>query len=193
MTRRARPLAGLLGVLALLLAARAEGVVTASPIAAGCYALPRGCRVHVDPFTLQPASGWHLRSFQVVLGRAQVYDLHTDQDNPPSAAYTPTMPKLGFAARCETSYSAKVVAMDSGDLIPATVGQTEPFTCPTAVPESDAAPLGAIAALALLARGARANRGFASACTRLHRRWLSGRGHVKRMGGSGSLVSAGPR
>jgi len=155
---RGRPLARIIGAAMLLASTRAEAI-TADPIAAGCFATRRGCHLQLDAFTLHIAPGQHLESLQVLLGRGTVYDFRPDQSNPPSLDYTPTMPRLGFAARCETSYVATVLAQDTGDASPVTLGQTTSFTCPKAVPEPGAGPLGAVAALALLAR-ARARHHF---------------------------------
>lgn len=155
---RLGPLAGATCVLGLLAASGAESVVTTSPFAAACFAARRGCRVAVDPFTLHVPLGQHLASFQIGMGTSTVYDFHTDSSNPPSGNYTPTMPRLGFAARCETSYVAKLSAKDTSDAVPVIVADTTPIPCP--VPEPDAAALGSGALLALVARAAARNLEF---------------------------------
>ena len=176
MKRRLAPLAGGACVLVLIAASSAQAVVTTSPFAAACFAARRGCRVTVDPFTLQVSIGQRLASFQIGLGTSTVYDFHTDQSNPPSGSYTPTIPRLGFAARCNTSFAARLSAQGSGDVAPVILAETTPIVCP--VPEPGALAQGAGAVLALAAgragrrlarRDARADAVRKISCDPMHR------------------------
>jgi hypothetical protein len=49
------------------------------------------------------------------MGTSAVYGFHTDLNNPPSGNYASTMPRLGFAVRCDRSYAARLSAQDTGD------------------------------------------------------------------------------
>ena len=149
MKQRLGLLAGTGCVLALLVASSAHALVTTSPFAAACFAARRDCRVTVDPFTLHVPVGERLVSLEIQIGTSTVYDFHTDQSNPPSGNYTPTMPRLGFAARCDTSYVARLGARDSSDGGPVILSETTPISCP--VPEPGATALGMVALLALAA------------------------------------------
>ena len=168
MTRQVRALLGVAALLSLA-PSSASAVVTSTPIAAACSAVARGCRVQLDPFALQPALGRRLERFSVELGGQPVYDFAWDQSNPPSAAYVPSAPANGLAARCEQSYVVTVHAMDDLDASPVLVGQTDAVTCPVRVPDPGAQP-GAFAAAAALfalvrrARGATHRSRLASSC-----------------------------
>jgi len=154
--RARRALAGTVALLSLA-ASPVCAVVTASPIAAACYAVARGCRVQVDPFALQPPLGRSLERFSVELDGQSVYDFATDTSNPPVGAYVPSAPARGFAARCEQSYVLTVRAMDDLDASPLVVGQTDSILCPVRVPEPGArfGSVAVVAALLAVARRAR--------------------------------------
>lgn len=143
---------------AALLAPAQAGAASASPIQASCFAASRDCRIHVDPFTIAVAPGQRLQSFQLQVGGLPVYDYRTDASNPPAGPYAPTLPKPGFAARCEQTYVVKLVGRDSGDPSPLELGQTAPVTCPAPEPAPGAAALAAAGTLAVL-KGSRRGSG----------------------------------
>lgn len=161
MKRHLKPLAAAACVLVLIAASSAQAVVTSSPFAAACFAARRGCRVTVDPFTLQVPPGQHLARFQIGLGTSTVYDFHTDRSNPPSGSYTPTMPRLGFAARCSASATARLSAQDTGDGAPVILAETTSIVCPVPEPGALAQSAGAVLALITGCVGRRLARGKA--------------------------------
>ena len=148
MTQQVRALLAVAALLSLA-PSSASAVVTSTPIAAACTTVARGCRVQLDPFALQPALGRRLERFSFELDGQPVYDFAWDQSNPPSAAYVPSAPANGLAARCEQSYVVTVRAMDDLDASPVLVGQTDAVTCPVRVPDPGSQP-GAFAAAAAL-------------------------------------------
>ena len=151
MTPRKRAVAAFASALALLLSVRA-GAVTGTPIRAACYEVRGRCRVHVEPFTLTPAPASHLESLTIRFGSSAVYDFRTDTSNPPTGAYTPVLPRRDFAAQCETSHAVSVTAKDSTAASTVEIGQSASLTCPTPLPEPDAALLAAMAVFTMLAR-----------------------------------------
>ena len=120
----------------------AQGAVNiyASPVQAGCYlARHDQCKIHVDPFTINIASGKKLVFFQLVTIQAGsgaqrvIYDFRTDQSNPVpfvGNTYTPSMVAKDFAATCGLGYSLSLQGQDSGDMGPFNLGLTHQFTCP---------------------------------------------------------------
>ncbi len=122
----------------------AEPNIYASPVHGGCYiAAPSDCRLHVEPFTLNIASGKKLVRFQLVAiqsggGTQQViYDFRPDASNPvPSSGttYTPSLVTQDFAATCGKSYTISLQGQDSGDATLYNLGLTGQFTCPSAAP-----------------------------------------------------------
>jgi hypothetical protein len=116
----------------------AAPLVFASPINGGCYiAAPNQCRLHVDPFTVNIASGKRLESLQLQANGKTVYDFRTDISNPPPSigtTYTPSLVAQDFAATCGVTYTLNIVGKDSGDTNPLNMGLTGPFVCPTSVP-----------------------------------------------------------
>ncbi len=118
--------------------------IFASPIQAGCYiAAPNDCRIHVDPFTIDIASGQKLVFFQLVtilIGtgtQTVIYDFHTDQSNPApfiGSTYSPSLVSQDFAATCGKSYQLSLQGRDSGDTSAFNLGLTNTFTCPSKVP-----------------------------------------------------------
>ena len=118
--------------------------IFASPIQAGCYiAAPNDCRIHVDPFTVDIASGQKLVFFQLVaiqIGTGQqtiIYDFHTDQSNPApfiGSTYSPSLVAQDFAATCGKAYQLSLQGRDSGDTSAFNLGLTSTFTCPSRVP-----------------------------------------------------------
>jgi hypothetical protein len=124
--------------------AKAEVNIFASPIQAGCYiAAPRDCRLHVDPFTINIASGeklvlFKLVSIQVGPGTQRViYDFRTDQSDPPppsGTTYTPSLVTQDFAATCGQQYMISLQGQDTGDTGIFNLGLTDAFTCPSTAP-----------------------------------------------------------
>ena len=122
----------------------AEPEIFASPIHGGCYVSgPAECRLHVEPFTINIASGKKLVQFSLVAiqmsGGAQtvIYDWRPDQSNPaPSSGttYTPSLVSQDYAATCGKSYEISLQGKDSGDTNVFNLGLTGQFTCPTAAP-----------------------------------------------------------
>jgi hypothetical protein len=114
--------------------------IFASPVHAGCYlAKLDRCKIHVEPFTLNIASGKKLVQFRLVtiLGRtgAQtvIYNWRPDQSNPaPSVGttYTPSLVAKDFAATCGESYEVSLQGQDTGDAGLLNLGLTAQFTCP---------------------------------------------------------------
>lgn len=118
--------------------------IFASPVQAGCYVVAPGqCRIHVDPFTINLASGKKLVFFKLVLiavpGGAQttVYDFHPDQSNPVPASgstYTPSGVAQDIAATCGTSYQLSLQGQDTGDSSAFNLGLTSTIACPATAP-----------------------------------------------------------
>jgi hypothetical protein len=108
---------------------------------AGCYLARHDlCKIHVDPFTINLASGKKLALFQLVTTRIGtgdqqvIYDFRPDQSNPvPSLGntYTPSNVKKDFAATCGQKYTLSLQGQDTGDTVPFNLGITTQFTCPT--------------------------------------------------------------
>ncbi|RIL08045.1 MAG: hypothetical protein DCC71_00915 [Proteobacteria bacterium] len=157
MTRRARALVWAAACASLATGA-AEAFVSASPIAAACYAAERGCRVQLDPFALEVPLGRRLAHVSIELDGQPVYDFSTDASNPPAGAYVPTLPARGFAARCEESYVLTVRAQDDGDAVASVAAQTDAIPCPVRVPEPEASLAAGAALGVLLARRRRRTR-----------------------------------
>ena len=118
--------------------------IFASPVHAGCYlARADRCKIHVEPFTINIASGKKLAQFQLVAIRmgtgtqTVIYDWRPDQSNPvPSigTTYTPSLVAKDFAARCGETYEISLQGKDSGDTNVFDLGLTGQFTCPTKAP-----------------------------------------------------------
>ena len=123
---------------------KAEVNIFASPIQGGCYiSAPHECRLHVDPFTINIASGeklvlFRLVSIQVGPGTQRVfYDFRTDQSNPAPPignTYTPSLVTQDFAATCGQQYMISLQGQDSGDTGIFNLGLTAAFTCPSTAP-----------------------------------------------------------
>src|SRR5512135_501278 len=115
--------------------------IFASPVHAGCYKVkPDRCKIHVEPFTINIASGTKLAQFRLLTiqggtGTQQViYDWRPDQSNPaPSigTTYTPSEVAKDFAATCGRSYLVNLQGRDTGDAALLSLGLTAQFTCPT--------------------------------------------------------------
>ena len=134
------------GILATWLAiahhsrAAAAPEIFASPVHAGCYiAAPSDCRIHVEPFTIQLATGEKLVYFKLIAiqfpGGKQtvIYDFRPDQSNPaPSSGttYRPSLVAQDFAATCSQSYKVSLQGRDTGDTNLLNLGLTSQFTCP---------------------------------------------------------------
>jgi hypothetical protein len=124
--------------------AKAEINIYASPIQAGCYiAASNDCRMHVEPFTLDLASGTKLVYFQLISinssngAQRVIYDFRPDQSNPVpylGDTYTPSLVAQDFAATCGTTYEISLQGQDTGDPGPLNLGLTGQFTCPTVAP-----------------------------------------------------------
>ena len=123
---------------------RLAGAIFASPVQAGCYiAASNDCRVHVEPFTIDLASGQHLVFFSLVLiqqgtgTQTKAYDWRPDQSNPaPSvgSTYSPTIPSQDIGVSCGKSYEVSLQGQDTGDAGGFNLGLTGFFTCPSTVP-----------------------------------------------------------
>jgi hypothetical protein len=116
--------------------------IFASPVQAGCYiAGPNDCRIHVDPFTINVASGKKLVYFSLVaiqgVTSTMIYNFRTDQSNPVpfvGSTYTPSLVAQDFGATCGKSYILSLQGQDSGDTGGFSLGLTSQFTCPTNIP-----------------------------------------------------------
>ncbi len=118
--------------------------IYASPIHGGCYiAGPSDCRLHVEPFTINLASGRKLVKFQLITIQAGtgiqkvIYDFRPDQSNPaPSSGstFTPSLVAQDFAATCGKSYEISLQGQDTGDPNPLSLGLTGWFTCTASMP-----------------------------------------------------------
>ncbi len=119
-------------------------LVFASPVHGGCYiAAPGQCKIHVEPFTINIASGTKIALFRLVAirlpGGAQttIYDWRPDQSNPApptGTTYTPSLVTQDFAATCGNNYEVSLQGRDTGDVNVFNLGLTGQFTCPTTVP-----------------------------------------------------------
>jgi len=121
--------------------ASAAPAIFASPIQAGCYlALLNQCKIHVDPFTINLASGRKLVYFSLFAirsGRSPVaiYNWRPDLSNPApltGSTYTPSRVAKDFAVTCGYSYTVSLQGQDTGDSTFFQLGVTNPFTCPKA-------------------------------------------------------------
>ena len=119
---------------------RAEPQIFASPVHAGCYLdkIDR-CKIHVEPFTINLATGKKLALFKLVTitagtgAQTVIYDFRPDQSNPaPSSGttYTPSLVAQDFAATCSQSYMVSLQGRDTGDTNLFNLGLTSQFTCP---------------------------------------------------------------
>jgi hypothetical protein len=118
--------------------------IFASPIQGGCYiAGPSECRLHVEPFTINLASGKKLVFFELVtiqIGTGTqrvIYDFRTDASNPvpfSGSTYTPSLVTQDFAATCGSKYEISLQGQDSGDSGPLNLGLTGQIQCPSAAP-----------------------------------------------------------
>jgi hypothetical protein len=107
----------------------------ASPVHAGCYlAAPNECRIHVDPFTANVATGERLEKFQLKANGNIIYDFGMDVSNAPIDDYTPTLVGLDFAVVCGNTYQVSALTKDSGDPSLGVAGLTAEFTCPSGTP-----------------------------------------------------------
>jgi len=119
---------------------RAEPQIFASPVHAGCYLekIDR-CKIHVEPFTINLASGKKLVSFTLLTITAGtgvqtvIYNFRPDQSNPVpylGNTFTPSLVAKDFAATCSQSYMVSLQGQDTGDATPFNLGVTGQFTCP---------------------------------------------------------------
>ena len=110
-----------------------EPLVSSTSLNAGCALVtPSTCKIHVDPFTIPIAPGKTLEAFQIRANGVVIYDYKTDVSNPPTGIFSPTLVKKDFAARCSTRYTIDLLAQDSGDLDPVTIGRATNILCPVA-------------------------------------------------------------
>lgn len=122
-------------------AVRAEPQIFASPVHAGCYlAKVDRCKIHVEPFTINLATGKKLALFKLVTitvgtgAQTVIYDFRPDQSNPaPSigSTYTPSLVAQDFAATCSQTYKVSLQGRDTGDANLLNLGLTNQFTCPS--------------------------------------------------------------
>jgi len=118
--------------------------IFASPVQAGCYvAGPSDCRIHVEPFTINIASGQKMANFSLVAIQfpggiqTKIYDWRPDQSNPaPSSGttYSPSLVTQDFAATCGRIYEISLQGKDTGDTNVFNLGLTGQFTCPSGMP-----------------------------------------------------------
>lgn len=118
--------------------------IFASPIHGGCYiAGPSDCRIHVEPFTINIASGTKLALFKLVAiqmpSNVQIvlYDWRPDQSNPApplGTTYSPSLVAQDFAATCGKSYEISLQGKDTGDANVFNLGLTGQFTCTLSMP-----------------------------------------------------------
>lgn len=121
----------------------AEPEIYASPVHAGCYlARSDQCKIHVEPFTINLASGRKLVKFRLVAvragsgDRATIYDFSPDASNPlPASGSTvaPSQVAKDFAATCGQTFSILLQGQDTGDANLYNLGSTAQFTCPKGV------------------------------------------------------------
>jgi hypothetical protein len=122
-------------------AAPAAPLIFASPVHAGCYlARSDRCKIHVEPFTINLASGRRLVRFRLVTiqggtgAQTIIYDFRPDQSNPvplSGSTFTPSPVARDFAATCGRSYEVSLQGSDTGDASDFNLGLTAQFTCPT--------------------------------------------------------------
>ncbi len=115
--------------------------ILASPVQAGCYLAKRDrCKIHVEPFTINIASGKKLVFFQLLTiqagtGTQQViHDFRPDVSNPVPLSgntFTPSLVAQDYAATCGHTYSLSLQGRDTGDANAYNLGVTGQFTCPT--------------------------------------------------------------
>jgi hypothetical protein len=118
--------------------------IFASPVHGGCYiAGPSDCRLHVEPFTINLASGKKLVKFQLIAiqsgtgTQTMIYDFRPDQSNPvptSGSTFTPSLVAQDFAATCGKSYEISLQGQDTGDANAFNLGLTGYFTCPSNAP-----------------------------------------------------------
>jgi hypothetical protein len=123
---------------------RAALDIFASPVHGGCYiAGPSDCRLHVEPFTINLASGKKLVKFQLIAiqsgtgTQTMIYDFRPDQSNPvptSGSTFTPSLVAQDFAATCGKSYEISLQGQDTGDTNAFNLGLTGYFTCPSNAP-----------------------------------------------------------
>ncbi len=125
-------------------AAAAVPDIFASPVHGGCYiAAQNDCRIHIEPFTINLASGKKLVLFQLIAIQmpggiqTRIYDFRPDQSNPAPQlgdTYTPSLVAQDYAATCGASYEVSLQGRDSGDSGTFNLGLTGQFTCPSSAP-----------------------------------------------------------
>ena len=118
--------------------------IYASPIQAGCYiAAANDCRIHVEPFSIDIASGQRLVFFQLIAiqtntgQQTMIHDFRPDQSNPVPFSgnlFSPSLVTQDYAASCGKSYEISLQGRDSGDVSTFNLGLTGAFTCPSRVP-----------------------------------------------------------
>jgi hypothetical protein len=118
--------------------------VFASPVQAGCYiAGPNECRIHVEPFTINIATGSRMANFSLVTIQSgtgtltTIYDWRPDQSNPvpfSGTTFTPSLVTQDYGATCGKAYQLALLGKDSLDSSVFTLGSTAVFTCPASMP-----------------------------------------------------------
>ena len=118
--------------------------IYASPIQAGCYISgPNECRIHVEPFSIDIASGMKLVRYQLVTIQGGssiqtiIHDFRPDQSNPVpyiGSTFSPSLVAQDYIATCGKSYEVSLQGQDTGDLSLYNLGLTGQFTCPSGMP-----------------------------------------------------------
>jgi hypothetical protein len=122
----------------------AAPTIFASPVHGGCYiAAPGQCRIHMEPFTIDIASGQKLVFFSLVAIRqgtgaqTTIYNFKPDVSNPvpySGTLFTPSLVAMDYAATCGATYQVSLQGQDTGDTGAFNLGQTGSFTCPSTLP-----------------------------------------------------------
>jgi hypothetical protein len=122
----------------------AATTIFASPVQAGCYiAAPGDCRIHIEPFTINIASGQKLAQFSLVAiqsgtgKQTMIHDFRPDQSNPVpfiGTTFSPSLVAQDYGATCGKSYEISLQGKDTGDASVFSLGLTGFFSCPAAIP-----------------------------------------------------------
>lgn len=115
--------------------------IFASPIQAGCYVVAPGrCRFHIEPFTINLASGTKLVTFRVLAvqqpsgTQTKIWEFMPDQSNPvpfTGTTFTPSPVTQDFSATCGNTYLLSLQGQDTGDANVFNLGLTGAIECPS--------------------------------------------------------------
>jgi hypothetical protein len=118
--------------------------IYASSIQAGCYiAGPNECRIHVEPFTINLATGSKMVNFSLITIQSgsgtltKIYDWRPDASNPvpfSGDTFTPSLVAQDYGATCGKAYQLALVGRDTLDGSEFSLGATTTFTCPASMP-----------------------------------------------------------